>query len=541
MARARRSAADLGAAAALACATLLLYRHVGGLFWIYDTPFHLRLLSEHRVFEFFFERGPWRLEKNVFTPLLFLSLAWDRAIAGLRPAFYYAHQLAALGGCAVALYGVLRLWLPVGFAAAGGGLFLVGPAVAASAPVLMVRHYFEALILASLAVVTFVVAVRRGRRRWSAVSAGCYLAAVLAKEIAAPAILVLALLPEADWRRRLRYMLPHGATLAGYALYRVLMLERPLAGHGWIRPDGLAGAAATLPGKLLDVLLGESPRLALVLGMGLAAALAAVPKRALAVVAAALAASLLPVLPVGFEMQPRFVLAPWLVLCAGAACGWSHLARRFGGRLAAPGVFAVTLLAAATAGRTAWGRELSLAHRMSVENRAFVALASDGLLRHPASATATLGELRWLRGVERRAGAGPGWFQDDLYLCFPHPGRGRIWTYDEASRHMRDATAEATSAAAAWCPTIDADAPLSARFWWDADGFFWELGPHADPGYSFVMDEGVTRIAVFRRGGYAWQGNSIALRLRYEDAAGRISYSPRLDMARGEGERRWQR
>jgi hypothetical protein len=541
MAPARRGPSDLLAAAALLGATLLLYRHVVALFWLYDTPFHLRLLSEHRLAEFFFSREPWRREKNVFTPLLFLSLAGDRALAGWQPWVFYVHQLAAIGGCAAALYAALRLWLPALFAAAGGALFVLGPAVAASAPVLMVRHYFESLALASLAVVAFVFALRGGRRAWTLVSAGSYLGALLAKEIAAPVIVLLALLPESDWRRRRRLLLPHGVALAAYAAYRALILDRPLASHGWVHPDGLPAVAAALPGKLLAGLLGGSPGVALLLGAGIAAALAAASRRALAVVAAVSAAALLPVLPVAIEMQPRFALAPWLVLSAGAACGWSRLASRPAGRRAAPWTVAATLVAAAAAGRMAWAGELALASRMSVENRAFLRLESDALLRHPASTTATLGEMSWLRARDGREGAAARWFQDDLHLCLRHEPFASIWTFDAASGAMRDVTAATTAAAAAWCPAFDAAAPLSARLWWDSGAVFWELGPHPDPGYSFVMDEGVTRIDVPRRGGYSWQGGGIAVRVRYEDAGGRVSYSPRLDLERGGGELRWRR
>lgn len=540
MARGRAVAADVAAIVALVLAAVLLYRQVLGLFWIYDTPFHLGLLSRHPVGEFFFDRGPWLEEKNVFTPLFFLSLAFDRVLGGLDPSFYYLHQLAALAACALVLYATLRLWLEPSFAAAGAGLFLLGPSVAASAPVLMVRHYFEALFLSSLALAALVVALRRDRSGWSLVSAGCYFAALLAKEIAAPLVVLAALLPEAGWRRRLRLLVPHAVALAAYALYRITMLERPLSGHGWIDPRGTLGAALALPRDLLAPLLGGAPLAAVILALGILCGLAALPRQGRVAILATAAVSLVAVVPVSFELRPRFLLATWMVLAAGAAAGWSCLAANSQHpRLAraAPWIAGLTLVAGAAAGRGAWAEEYGLARRMSVENRAFLALDAGAALRHPAAATSTLHELAALRP----AGGGARWYQDDLFLCAAAPPPRRVVSYDAASGAIREVTASALAEGASFCRSLDQRSPLEARFAWTRDGLVWELGPDADSGYSFVLDEGVTRIAVPRRGGYGWLANTVRLRVRHQGSDGRITYSPLLLLDRKEGETRWRR
>lgn len=540
MARGKAGAGDVAAIVALVLAAVLLYRQVLGLFWIYDTPFHLGLLSRHPAGEFFLSRGPWLEEKNVFTPLFFLSLAFDRALGGLDPSFYYLHQLAGLAACALALYATLRLWLEPSFAASGAGLFLLGPSVAASAPVLMVRHYFEALVLASLALAAFVVAVRRDRPGWSAVSAGCYFAALLAKEIAAPLIVLAALLPEGGPRRRLRLLVPHALVLAAYALYRIAMLERPLSGHGWIDPRGTLGAALALPRDLVAPLLGGAPLAAVVLLLGMVCGLAALARPALVAVFATAGASLVAVVPVSFEMRPRFVLTTWMVLAAGAAAGWSRLAARSPqSRIAraAPWIAGLTLLAGATAGHAAWAKEYGLARRMSVENRALVDLGGDAALRHPASATSTLRELEALFPAARAAR----WYQDDLFLCAAAPPPRRVVAYDEPSGAMRDVSAAALAEGATFCRSLDERSPLEARFAWTREGLVWELGPERDSGYSFVLDEGVTRIAVPRRGGYGWLADSVRLRVRHQGADGRITYSPLLLLDRKESVTRWRR
>ena len=65
MDRGERRAADAAALAALAVAAIVLYRRILGLYWIYDSPFHLRLLSQHGAGDFLFSRAPWLEEKNV--------------------------------------------------------------------------------------------------------------------------------------------------------------------------------------------------------------------------------------------------------------------------------------------------------------------------------------------------------------------------------------------------------------------------------------------------------------------------------------------
>jgi hypothetical protein len=537
MARGRALAADLAAVAAVALAAVALYRRVLGLFWLYDSPFHLRLLSQHRLGEFFLSRAPWLEEKNVFTPLFFASLAADRAVGGAAPAVFYAHQLAAIAICAVALYATLRLWIAPPAAAAGAVLFLVGPSVAATAPVLMSRHYFEALALASLSLGAYVRSLRRAGAGWAIGSALCYAAALLAKEIAAPAIVLAALLPEGDWRRRARTLAPHAVALAAYVAYRAAMLERPLAGHGWLDPRGTVGAALALPRDVFTPLFGASQALAAVLFLGVAAGLAALEGRALAAVGVTVLASLAAVVPVSFEMQPRFVIAAWLLLAGGAACGWSRLAGRMGGaRAVARALAAATLLAAAVAGHTAWASASRLARRMSVENRAFVGLTEAAVLRHPASATSTLLELRAWRASPAPSAA---WYQDDLFLCPPRPVPSLILGYDESSATMRDVTAVSLAAGTAACAAVDA--ALSARFTWGPDGLRWELGPYDDHGYSFVIDEGVTRIDVPRKGGYDWRGAGVRLRIRHLSAAGVVTYSPLLSLERRPGAQEWRR
>lgn len=141
---------------ALAVAARLLYAPILKLWWIYDDFYHLRYLLTHQSGWYLFDAAGFRdFPAKVFTPLLFLSLDVDRRLFGLDPHPFYLHHILVLALCPAVLYAVLRLWLPRLWAAAGAGVFLLGPAAASLAPLLMVRHYIEAILLGALAVVAW--------------------------------------------------------------------------------------------------------------------------------------------------------------------------------------------------------------------------------------------------------------------------------------------------------------------------------------------------------------------------------------------------
>jgi hypothetical protein len=536
MLRDRQRAVDCVIAAALLLSPFVLYRQVLDLFWLYDTPFHLRLLAEYTPADFFFSRRPWREEKDVFTPLFYLSLWLDR---GGSPRIFYFHQLGAIGACAASLYAVSRLWLARAPAAAGAALFLLGPAVAASAPILMVRHYFEALALSILAVGAFALGMRRRSAGWTAASAALYLAAMLEKETAVPVAALFVIVPEGRWQERCSRAAGPAAALAAYVLYRIAMLERPLSSHGWLDPGGIGHLAATFPRKLLAALGGEHVGLALALTLALGLAVAALSRPAAAAILAACALILAAVLPVSFEPEARYFLTAWAGLAAAAAGGWARAAHH--PRLAwfVPIGVGATLGIAAAAGRAAWSSELGVASRMSVEGRTYAALAPSSALAYPALSTATLRELALLR--PGGAAASAAWFQDPLFLCLRRDRGLQIWSFDAANGKVEEMSSEVRREGRRRCKAIRRHAPLRAAFHWRPEGLFWELGPYPDPGYSLVTDDGVSRIVVPARGGYRWTYGDLVLRVRYESPAGWATYSPPLSLGPAQAELAWSR
>jgi hypothetical protein len=541
-----RKLADVGAAIGLSVAGLTLYRRALGLHWLFDDPFHLRILLERRVGDYLLQTEVARQAvAGVHLTIFLLSHDLDLALFGLAPAAHYTHQLITVVACAVALYAVLRLWLRPWAAAVGGLVWLLGPVVAGSAPLLMCRHFFEALLFSAGSVAAFVVALRRGRRPFgllAALSAGAFLVALMLMEIAAVVPLALLLLPEGSRRQRARLLLPHAVAAAIYLVYRVWLLQGLVATYGWAVEEGsVASLALALPGKLAAEMAGGRGLAGALLLVALAGGVVALGARGALRAAAILAAAAVPVLPFSTEMEPRYALVPFTAFAATLACACAHLARRRrSGLLLAAGLAGVALTAAAVVGRGVWRARLADLERMSIENRFFARSGEGDVLSHPSSAAATLGELRRLSALEGKAAAAS-WFRDDLYLCLGRVAGRRLWEFDAAARAMREVQADSRVARERACSEVRWEAPLAARFTWRDDGLFWQLGPHSAPGYALVFGDGTERIPVPRRAGYRVTVPDLRLRVRYQDPEGWVTYSPELRLDRARPEESWAR
>ena len=548
--RARAVAADLGIAGALGALAWALHARVLGLWFSYDDFWHLRHLLTHEPLEICCSGAFWREfgAKGMFTPLLFASLGLDLTSFGLDARAFYVHQLAAFALATALLYLVLRLWLARPWAALAALLFAAGPASASLVPLLMTRHYVEAIVLGLLAVASYTLAVRRQRAAWALVSALLYLAAALAKEIAVPLVLLLPLLPDGDLRTRLRHVLPHAAALTAYLALRLALVGALAGSYGWaVRPEDLPRLALALPGKVAAEVRGvPGPAGWLLLAALLAGVLAAAlrGRRAALLVAGAACLALLPVLPVSSEMEPRYAAPAWIVAVVACAAGCAALARRGRRGRAVAAVVAVAVCATTLwAGRAAAAQRLPELERIAVEGRAYLALGPGDVLRRPRGHPASFPELRWLKEEHLGRPRGAGWFYDDLYLCRRGSAIRRLWEYDPARARVVQASARLPALRARSCGGIRHAAPLAARFERAGADLFWELGPYARGRWSFVLGDGVTAFEVPREGGFVLPGTApVALRVRYDAPAGWTTYSPELVIDLGRpGRRRWAR
>jgi hypothetical protein len=539
---------DLAAAAALVAAVLLLYHQVLRLWWTHDDLFNLHYVSEHHPWEYLLQPRVWQLLPwHMLTPLQFLSLHLDLRLFGADPRALYAHQLAAAALAFVAFYAVLRLWLPAAAAALGTGVALAGAPAVSLVQLPMTRHYLEGLLLAALAIVFFVQGLSRAspaRPRtlylFLSLSALCYLAASLAKEIFVPLVLFFPWLAPGGAGRRLRLAAPHLGAFLFYVGWRLHMLGTLGGGYGWsVETADLPHLAASLPLKLVRVMVGASPRAGTLLLAVLAAGAVAAcyrRRRAAALLLLAAAAAVAPILPASTEMQDRYALPLWLVLAAALAFGCDRLARgQRSGQVAAAVLAGLAAVTALDVNRHGWAQSYAAVERASVENRALLSLPAGEYLRHPAGPPASLHEVQWFRQAYLRRPAGGGWFFDDLFLCALPPA-ARVLEYDPQSRRVQDVSWRAPRLRAAYCGAIREKAPLSVDLLLADGNLRWRLGPYASGDYSLVVADGQDAYPVPPAGGFQVPTlRTIALRVHYASPAGWHTYSPPLSVAVGRG------
>jgi hypothetical protein len=544
---------------ALGGATAALYGGVVHLWWTHDDFFQLRTLLGRRPYWYFVHVSDYHdMPGGLLTPLLFFSLDVDRRLFGIDPRPFYLHQLAALSACVSLLYGVLRLWFTRPWAMVAAWVFLVGPVTASMAPLLMVRHYVEATVLATLSVAAWAVAARRPAGTpawcWSWLSAALYFAACMAKEIAVPLVALLPLLPPGvAFRERIRTATPHLAACASYLAVRYLVLDTPLGAYGFaVTPSDVPGLALELPAKIAREFVGGhvspvSTVFALALAAGLSAlVLAPSGRRAIALTGFALLLAALPVLVVSTRMEPRYAAPAWLVVALAFTLGCRSLAagadpRR---RLAALAIAVVACTAGLGLNRQDWRVRLDTAERMSVENRFILEMKEGDVLRRPLTLAASLVELEWMKEKIFGRPRGGRWFQDDLFLCLHREVPGRISGYDPDARRVVDLSGRIGEVRGRYCGSIRDDAPLAATFRIAGSDLFWELGPHRSGKYRFVIDDGRVSLEMPARAGFHLRGwpPLLTLRVAYESPAGWVTYSPELPLRLSDGwTLRWSR
>lgn len=306
---------------AVALTLLSLALHASALngWWLSDDPQVLVQAVRQSPREYFFVPDAWQyLSASNFTPLVTLSFETDLALAGLRPWFFYLHQILALTLAIVLLFLYLQPYAGSLAAFLGSAVFAVSPQAVLAARTLMVRHYVEGLVLSLIALLLW----RRGRLRpslvWSVLAATAYLLAVLAKEVYALVPLLMLLdsrLNGESWRSIFRRIIP--TVLAGlvYLAWRVSILGSA-GGYGLtIRFEDLE--------YLSVAAMSHAPAVTMwAVTAGLAAlcviALVQSPRRALLVLVTMTVVGVVPLLPVLSLRESRYGFVLFALI--GAAC-----------------------------------------------------------------------------------------------------------------------------------------------------------------------------------------------------------------------------
>lgn len=232
MQRIRERHADFAVYFGLAAIAGLLYHSVLSSYFLYDDPFMLRSVVNHAPWEYFYKPEVWRqFNVSYLTPWVPLSYGLDLRLFGVDPKLFYLHQLVAVWLASTMLYKVLKIWTG-GLAAIGAAFFLVSAPAAATTEILMFRAYIEGSLFVLLSVYFFVKSVRKASAFYSVLSAVFYAAAISAKEIFLPLVILVLFLPEGDVKKRISRAVPLMAVLALYIPWRYMMLGDLLAGPG---------------------------------------------------------------------------------------------------------------------------------------------------------------------------------------------------------------------------------------------------------------------------------------------------------------------
>jgi hypothetical protein len=530
--------ADAAAAFAIVAVTGVLYSSIRRLWWMSDDFFHLRFLSTHSINAILFDPAAWRdAPFRMFTPGLFLSLALDRRVGGLDPGRFYFHQLASAAIAGAALYFALRGKLSRLSAAGATFLAILGLPMCRTVSLLCERHYIDGL---AAAVVALLLELRVRQRAGRILSAGAYFAAMCAKEVYAPLIILFAALAEGNLRARVRRLFPHGVAFVVYLGWRWKMLGTLGGGYGWaISPDARLGTLARLLPAMLRTLTEGRMTAAIAVAFMLLAGLKWVVDSGRIAAASALAlAAVLPIVPVASAVGGRHGLLASVLLAAAFGAAADHASR---GRIAPRAVLlGIPLALLIAANRAAWREESAFNRRMSAEARGYRGLGGEDALSHPAVPPAAMGELAWLESRVFGRPAEGRWFYDDIYLCGPGANR-RAWAYDAATGGVRPISEPSAERQRAACSPLGNGGALSAEFRVRGSDLFWTFGPYVS-GYRIVLDEGAGAYDVPREAGYQLGGlPAVRMRVEYRSPGGGAIYSPVLTVPLGkDADYRWQ-
>jgi hypothetical protein len=326
-----RRTADLLALASIIVVGIVFHAAALGGWWKTDDPQVLLQAMHDSPLQVLFSPHAYRtLSTSSFTPLVTISFDADLSLAGLRPRFFYVHQIVAAILAAIALYflGRVAVSRTAGWMAAT--LFLVAPTTVDAVRALMLRHYIEGAIAAAAALT--LAFWRPGLWRFALpLSALLYLVATLEKEFYAPLplfILADSVIRKERWSEALRRQVPYAIAAAGYLGWRMWMLGSA-GGYGGLSDPG---ALQTLPSRLAEALAGNlrPAEIALLacLGLLLLLSLFEVPRAALSMVASATIFVSLPLLYLASDFDPRYAFATMVVLAVmiGAASSISGAA-----------------------------------------------------------------------------------------------------------------------------------------------------------------------------------------------------------------------
>lgn len=327
--------------ASLAVLTLALHHSALSGSWRWDDGLHLLHTTQYSWTAVFLDPEVLlSVSGNQFAPWNLFLYHVNGVLFGADVRLYYAHHLISLWAAAAALYALLRQWLPASRAWLAPGLLLIGAPTFQMAQQLMVGHYLDGLVFASLGLLMQVRAVKayeasRGKTMvLSCAGALLYGLACLCKEIYVPWVLMWVVVSWVLMRSARNVVICAAPVLLmalAYTIARLLLFSGAGryygGGSGSWEPAQLFQSMAAIPGALVgEGMRGIAPLVVVVLAF-FAGVLSSGAHSRLLVCAAALIATLTPLVFLAssnppWELHARYVWAPWLLICLVWAMPW---------------------------------------------------------------------------------------------------------------------------------------------------------------------------------------------------------------------------
>ena len=458
--------------------------------WLSDDTQVLAQAVRETPWSLLFSPAGWStLSTSSFTPLVTMSFQADLAIAGMRPAFFYAHQLLAVGTSIALFFLLLRRFAAVAESAVAATLLLVSPVTAVVAHSLMLRHYAEGLLFSLVALHFFDRACDRenSRLRMTLMLAGAsfaYLVAILAKEFYIPLpvlCLLICVLRRVDlWGAVLR-LVPVGLTTIVALSWRLKMLGS-VGGYSDTSvqvdvPRNLRALLLASFGKSASVGFATLSIAVVILVLGASTR----PLRALACAVAAAIFTLPPLLGTGNVVEARYAFVASVVLAAALAGAVSLWTNR---------EIAISLLAGCAVLLTL--ASITMQHAMSDASRPMIAEGKyvfEGAGNAPAllahSPPWYLAGMTWLRDHYEHRGRGPRFFFTTIPVATGEVRADEVISVaDDGS--ARPLTAEELQAAIADRDRLRRDLPLRVEASKARHIFTWNFGPEPASQWTFV-------------------------------------------------------
>jgi hypothetical protein len=304
--------------------TLFLYPSALNGYWRFDDGAHLMFATEYSPSQYFFNPVVTRAFSGAnITPWNVFFYDLNLSIFGFHPAGFYFHLLFLLVCTSLALFALMRLWLPLSSSLLGIIMFLTGKPTYHITQELMCNHYLTGMLFSVLSLYFFTHYLRYGNKFKLLSSLVLYVLAMTCKEVYVPLIAILLVIPAGSYKQRIQAMVPFIAVGIGYALWRHKVLGSWIGGYlmNPVEPNILTiltivQQLVNIPFLLFDVQGWGVSGLIIIIIMSLIAVWSRLVN--LPLFAVSVFILLVPLIPLtffpGVGQPDRYLFAPWTAL-----------------------------------------------------------------------------------------------------------------------------------------------------------------------------------------------------------------------------------